>query len=125
MPGKKLFLIVEDDFVIRVLSAELLLENGVGILEATDGEEAFELLERRAAEVGALFTDIRMPGKCNGMELAQRVAERWPWISILVTSANYNQRPLGLPQQAQFLSKPWHPEAILEFAQCVMPADLN
>ena len=125
MPGPKLVLIVEDDRVIRVLSADLLLEAGVGILEAADGEEAFELLERRAAEIAALVTDIRMPGACSGLDLAQRVAARWPWISILVTSGNYSERPPGLPQQAQFLRKPWEPEAILDFAQWAARSDVR
>lgn len=66
MPGPKLVLIVEDDRVIRILSADLLLEAGVGTLEAADGEEAFELLERRATEIAAVVTDIRMPAPATG-----------------------------------------------------------
>lgn len=125
MPSQKLVLIVEDDRVIRVLSADLLLEAGVGILEAADGEEAVVLLERRAAEIAALITDIKMPGACSGLDLARHVAQRWPWISILVTSGNYNQRPPGLPPQAQFLSKPWEPEAILGFAHWAARTDVR
>jgi CheY-like chemotaxis protein len=125
MPGPKLVLIVEDDRIIRVLSAELLLEAGVDILEAADGEEAVELLERHATKIAAVVTDIRMPGTCSGLELARRVTERWPWISILVTSGNYSERPPGLPQQAQFLSKPWDPEAILDFAHWAVRSDVR
>ena len=73
----------------------------------------------------ALITDIRMPGNCSGLDLAQRVASRWPWISILVTSGYYSERPPGLPQQAQFLSKPWEPEVILDFVQWAVRSDFG
>jgi len=74
--------------------------------EAADGEEAFDTLERRATEIAALITDIRMPGKFNGFVLAQRVSERWPWISILVTS-EITALARRLAQLAQFIAKPW------------------
>ena len=125
MRAPKLVLIVEDDRVIRVLTAELLLENGVGILEAADGEEALHLLERRAVEIGAIITDITMPGTCSGIDLAQAAMARWPWISILVNSGNYSQRPPGLSQQAQFLSKPWEPEAVLDFTRRAVRSDFG
>jgi DNA-binding NtrC family response regulator len=67
MPAEKLVLIVEDDRFIRILSADLLLEGGMGILEAADGEEALAILEQRAPDVGALVTDIKMPGSCDGL----------------------------------------------------------
>ena len=69
MLGPKLVLIVEDDRLIRVLSADLLIEAGVEIVEAADGEEAFELLEHRASQIAAVFTDVRMPGTRNGLDL--------------------------------------------------------
>jgi CheY-like chemotaxis protein len=125
MHNQKLVLIVENDRVIRILTTELILEGGVSVVDAADGEEAIELLERRAAEVAALITDIRMPGNCSGLDLAQRVASRWPWISILVTSGYYSERPPGLPQQAQFLSKPWEPEVILDFVQWAVRSDFG
>jgi len=123
MRATKLVLIVEDDRLIRVLSADLLEEDGVAIVEAADGEEALELLEQRASEIAAVITDIRMPGAYSGLDLAQRISDNWPWISVLVTSGKYSKRPPGLPQQAQFLSKPWNPEAILDFARWAARTD--
>jgi CheY-like chemotaxis protein len=117
MHNKKLVLIMENDRVIRILTAELILEGGVNVVDAAEGEEAIELHEKRATEVAALVTDVRMPGKCRGLDPAQRVASRWPWISILVTSGYYGERSPGLPEEAQFLSKPWEPEVILDFVQ--------
>ena len=97
----------------------------MGIVEAADGEEALTILDQRATDIGALVTDVRMPGTCNGLELARRVAAQWPWISILVTSGNFDERPPGLPEQAQFLSKPWRPEAVLDFARTAVRANFH
>ena len=44
MRGQKLVLIVEDDRFVRILSADLLLDAGMGIVEAADGEEALAIL---------------------------------------------------------------------------------
>lgn len=125
MRGHKLVLIVEDDRFVRILSADLLLDAGMEIVEAADGEEALAIFERHATDIGALMTDVKMPGACSGLDLAQRVAEQWPWISILVTSGNFNRRPPGLPAHAQFLPKPWRAEAVVDFALSAVGADLH
>lgn len=125
MDRSKLVMIVENDRVIRILSAELLIEGGVDVLDATDGEEALALLELHAAEVAAVITDIRMPGKCSGLELARHVATQWPWISILVTSGYYSERPSCMPRQALFLSKPWDSKVVLDFARRAVRSDFG
>jgi len=112
----KLVLAVEDDRVLRVLSAELLLESGFVVAEAADGEEALQLLGRRVGEFGGLMTDIQMPGEYSGTDLAITVAKQWPSVSIMATSGSLDGRPVGLPKAAKFVRKPWNAQVIVDFA---------
>ena len=49
-------------------------------------DAALAICEARVESIHALFTDIQMPGPMNGLELAQHVSARWPWIAFLITS---------------------------------------
>lgn len=80
-------LVVEDDALLRIDIALAMTDAGFAVIEASDGEEALEVLERRAS-VSAIFTDIDMPGAIDGLELARIVRARWPEIAVLVTSGH-------------------------------------
>src|SRR5262249_17262395 len=57
-------------------------------------------------KVRAVFTDVDMPGPFDGLELARRISEQWPGISIVVTSGHSSsgERSLG---KYRFLAKPY------------------
>jgi two-component system, response regulator PdtaR len=63
--AKPTILVVEDDALLRVHAAGVLEENGFGVVEAANADAAPKLLEMRD-DVRLLFTDIRMPGSCDG-----------------------------------------------------------
>jgi CheY-like chemotaxis protein len=70
---------------VRRVSARRLAELGYGVVEAQDSAAALEALER-AGEIDLLFTDVVMPGRMNGIELAQEIRRRRPGVKILLTS---------------------------------------
>lgn len=45
------------------------------------------MLETRD-DVRLLFTDVRMPGLCDGMDLARQVHAHWPHILLVITSGH-------------------------------------
>jgi two-component system, response regulator PdtaR len=84
--AKPVILVVEDNELLRLHAAGLLEENGFGVVEAANADAALKLLETRD-DVRLLFTDIQMPGSCDGMDLARKVHARWPasfWSSLPV-----------------------------------------
>jgi DNA-binding NtrC family response regulator len=103
-------LVVEDDFLVRSFAAEVLAENGFGVIEARNAEEALAKLERHP-EVAVLFTDVNMPGALDGLDLAREVASRYPHVSRLVTSGRI--RPNAI-EYARFLPKPYRPDEVVQ-----------
>src|SRR5947209_9316117 len=78
-------LVVEDEVLIRLVLADELRMAGFHALEAADADEALALLAA-APEIGLVFTDIRMPGSMDGLELSRQVRARWPHVKVIVAS---------------------------------------
>jgi len=78
-------LLVEDDPRVRRVSAKTLKRLGYLVLEANCADAALPILES-GQKVDLLFTDVVMPGKLSGSDLASLVRERFPGVRILLTS---------------------------------------
>src|SRR5277367_5526302 len=72
-----LVLVVEDEELLRLHAANLLEDHGYRVIEAANAAAALKVLETRN-DVRLLFTDIQMPGRIDGMDLARQVHARWP-----------------------------------------------
>ena len=99
-------LVVEDDPLLRMVAVDLVTDMGFPVYEAGGADEAIVVLERRS-DIGALFTDVNMPGTMDGLELAQCVRRRWPSIGLIVTSGRPQSPGRGIPPGSVFLSKPY------------------
>ena len=102
-------LLVEDEVLIRLVAAELLRDEGFEVVEAWDGDEARGLIDGLDG-FDVLFTDVQMPGKFDGIDVALYARRRHPVIPILVVSgyAAHLMTRLGvLDPAAVFMSKPY------------------
>jgi two-component system, response regulator PdtaR len=108
-------LIVEDEALIRLLGVGTFADAGFRVIEAIDGDQALGLLEADS-DVQLLFTDVRMPGKMNGLALAREVRERWPHIGIMIVSGQSIPESHELPVGSRFLRKPYCPDAAVKQA---------
>jgi CheY-like chemotaxis protein len=70
-------LVVEDETLIRLDIADCLAEAGFDTLEAANADQAIRTLENRP-DIRLILTDVNMPGKMIGLELAALVRLRWP-----------------------------------------------
>jgi two-component system, response regulator PdtaR len=109
---KPLILVVEDDALLRMVAADTLEENGFGVVEAANADAALKLLETRD-DVRLLFTDIQMPGSCDGMDLARQVHARWPNILLVITSGQIKPTEAEIPDHGHFLGKPYREKDLL------------
>jgi CheY-like chemotaxis protein len=98
-------LVVDDEPLIRMDVADIVAEEGYSVIEARSADEAVTLLKLHPS-LELIITDIQMPGKMDGIELARHVDEHWHNICIIVASA-MSAPPEGLlPEKAAFVAKP-------------------
>jgi DNA-binding NtrC family response regulator len=115
-------LVVEDDALVREVSADILTEAGFRTSEATCAAEALALLQNPefAGEIDAIVTDVDMPGELDGIDLAARVREVWPRIGVVITSGAPSGATAALRQPALFLAKPFRADRLVAAVQSVM-----
>jgi PAS domain S-box-containing protein len=83
--GSECVLVVEDDHGVRDFAVSVLREFGYRVVEAANGDAALELLGT-APDIDLLFTDVVMPGRLSGADLAKAALERHPALRLLFTS---------------------------------------
>lgn len=112
-------LIVEDEVLIRAFMRDVFEEGGFKTREAANADEALELLQ--SEEFAALVSDIEMPGKMTGLDLAWTVHTRWPRTGLVLTSGRRLPSPSGIPANAKFVAKPWQVDLLLQMVREVLP----
>ncbi|HKE95522.1 MAG TPA: ATP-binding protein [Povalibacter sp.] len=101
-------LVVEDNMEVRTYSVTILAELGYHVLEASNTEQALDLLET-APRVDLLFTDVVLPGK-SGRMLADAARTQRPGLRVLYTTG-YSRNAIvhhgRLDPGVQLISKPF------------------
>lgn len=93
-PPTPRILVVDDSVTTRTLAQGVLQSNGYEVLTATDGQEALELLAHQTVDL--VVSDVQMP-RMDGLELVQRIKQRYKLPVILLTSRSEPaERQMGL-----------------------------
>ncbi len=82
---RPLVLLVEDEDAVRRVAGEILSAAGYVVLQAKNGREALNLLERRGGTVEVLVADVVMP-RMSGPELAQELSRRYEGLQTIFIS---------------------------------------
>jgi CheY-like chemotaxis protein len=107
-------LVVDDEPLVRMDLAAILQQAGFDVEEAGNSDEALRKLNGGSYRLGALVTDVQMPGAMNGYLLAKYVHERYPEAAIVVISGVVRPFPPDMPPNATFLAKPVSPHALVD-----------
>ena len=106
-------LVVEDEILILDFVCIEMADAGITAVGATTAAEAVRILEADAS-ITAMVTDINMPGKMDGLMLADQVRQRWPQVKIVITSGRRQPAIYEMPRGAVFVPKPFFPRQIVE-----------
>ena len=126
-------LIVDDSLMDRKLNNKAL--KGMGIeyeaLEAADGEEALQLLERHFKEIGLILLDWQMP-KMDGLAFMKAVAQVPTFSSIptimitALTSPDNKKMAYEVnPHLAGYILKPYKPADLIGLVKSYWKESLN
>lgn len=102
-------LVVDDDALITLNTADQLTELGHAPLEAFSAAEALAIIEKRP-EISAMITDYSMPGM-NGVELATAARAIRPDLPIILATG-YAEMPANAPSDVQLLEKPFRQDEL-------------
>jgi CheY-like chemotaxis protein len=107
--GRVLF--VEDDALVREAVVRGLEESGFEVLTAASGDRALEMIEA-GLEIDVVFSDIVMPGKLSGIDLAGLLRERRPKLPVVLATGYTDQR--ATVPGVQVLAKPYQIGQLVE-----------
>jgi two-component system, OmpR family, alkaline phosphatase synthesis response regulator PhoP len=118
-------LIVDDEQHIRLLieqTLEELLDEGVELYTASDGDEALAAIEAQSPDL--VFLDVMMPRR-NGLEVARAVRDELgkadTHIVLLTAKGQAVDREAGLAAGAnRYLTQPFDPDELLAIAHEVL-----
>lgn len=108
---RQTILIVEDETLLLMDAVDMVEEAGFEALEASNADQAIEILASRA-DIRIVLTDIDMPGSMDGLKLAQYVRGRWPPIEIIIVSGHRTVPTEEMPERGLFFSKPYSRHAM-------------
>ena len=107
-------LLVEDDDEVAALTVEMINQLGYDTTRVASAEAALgALADKRAIDV--VVSDVMMPGRMNGVELAQEIRRRRPHLPVLLTSgyAEAASRSAAA-HQIRIIPKPYRMEELRE-----------
>jgi CheY-like chemotaxis protein len=113
--GRKLkLLLVDDDPLVSMNTAYLLMDLGHSVLEAQSAAHALQLLQS-GARFDAVITDYAMPGM-NGLDLAKAIGEITPKLPVILATG-YAELPTTAVTQYPRLNKPFSETELAEILQ--------
>jgi CheY-like chemotaxis protein len=101
-------LLVEDEALIRINTADMLTDMGHEVIEAGTAAEALEAAS--AQDFDILVTDVGLPDMKGG-ELAHKVRALKPGVGIVFATGE-SQLPEGADADAVLLTKPYSDESL-------------
>ena len=110
-------LIVDDEQLIREVVKEYAIHEGYEALEASNGEEALQIIQKE--EIDCLILDIMMP-KLDGFHMFKQLKKNIPTIILSARSEEYDKLSgfeLGVDD---YLVKPFSPKELMARVKALM-----
>lgn len=118
-PAGGTVLVVEDSEQVRNFAMEILRELGYGVVAAVDGDDALRRI-REHPEIEIVFSDVVMPGKLSGLDLARELRRTRPELTTILTTG-YTESIGDIEQEGfALLLKPYRPAQLAHTLQAAM-----
>lgn len=114
-------IIADDELRIRRLVSDFLKQAGYNVIEAENGDEAFELFEKHKQSLSLIILDIMMPG-LNGWEVTKKIREtsNIPVIILTARSEEFDEL-MGYESGADdYVTKPFSPSVLVKRVEALL-----
>ncbi len=110
---KSTILVVEDEILIRLAISDYLRNSGFRVLEASNAGEALSVFAA-GEPIELVFTDVSMPGRMNGGDLARWIRQHFPDVKVLLTSSDVAaMHEASSATDSAVVRKPYSTDAVL------------
>lgn len=104
--NRPVILVVEDEWIVRLVLADALRDAGHTVMEAVNGAEAIAFIDS-GAPLDMIITDVRMPGAVDGLALLAFAQSEAPGIPVIISSGHLDPTIAMRAGAAGFLQKPY------------------
>lgn len=100
-------IVVEDEQQILELMVDILEMYGYKVRAFSNADAAWRYIDAHSGELKLLITDLRMPGDIDGVDLVQRVHEKFPKTPVVVASGFHSESDSLYGDRVFWLPKPF------------------
>lgn len=115
---QKGILIVEDDVAFRALLRALLCAEGYHVFEAEGEQQALHVWKQNFFRIDLLLTDICIPYKTTGVELARKLRREKTWLKVFYmtgfSAEIVSEDGVSLVENVNFFRKPYPLKKLLD-----------
>ena len=116
---------VDDSREIAEMAQDALTDIGYRVVVAHNAEEALKRFEEALATrdpFRLVFSDVLMPGGCNGLVLAEQIRERSPSTPVMLTTGYNDEMAIDGPPAAAMdvLGKPYRRSELIDRLQSAL-----
>ncbi len=104
-------LLVEDNAQLRELAHAILVEAGHQVIEAANADQALQLL-RKTPGIDVVVSDLVMPGKLDGLDLARILRDERPDVRVLLSTGYSEEAAKVHAEGFTLIAKPYQPEML-------------
>jgi DNA-binding NtrC family response regulator len=110
-------LLVEDDPALQEMTRYILRRSGFKVLVADSGNQAQWIWSQHAHQIDLLLTDVMIPPRCTGIELAKSFQSQRPDLSVVYMSGfgrEISEGETEFVRRSPFIQKPCSPGELIE-----------
>jgi CheY-like chemotaxis protein len=117
---KRRILVVEDDPLVAEVAVAVMQDMGYDVSLRYDAPSALALLQT-SEPFDLVFSDIVMPGGMSGIELAERIADTFPTLPILLATGYSNAALAPGALRFPVLAKPYSVQELTRRVSQMLP----
>jgi two-component system, cell cycle sensor histidine kinase and response regulator CckA len=110
-------LLVEDDPSIREMTRYILRRSGFRVLVADSDNQAQSVWSQHGNQIDLLLTDVMIPTRCTGIELAREFQSRKPDLAVVYMSGfgrEISEGETAFVEKSPFIQKPCSAGELIE-----------
>ncbi|WP_440411295.1 response regulator [Neorhizobium petrolearium] len=111
-------LLVEDEVLIRISTADLLQDSGMSVVEAGSADEALAAMGDHPVDI--LVTDVNLP-EMSGPQLILKIRETLPHLPVIFATGDNNVPGMEELEHSAVIVKPYEYEILVTHIRAMVP----